>query len=71
MKKREENPPESNHYKNRVDSWFQNDRTKDMLFEDDNLLKDYCEMRGIDYNQYIEFIGNDEKSVVLYCCVEK
>lgn len=35
-----------------------------MLFEDDNLLKDYCEMRGIDYNQYIEFIGNDEK--VLY-----
>ena len=64
MKKREENPPESNHYKNRVDSWFQNDRTKDMLFEDDNLLKDYCEMRGIDYNQYIEFIGNDEKSVV-------
>lgn len=51
MKKREVNPPESNHYKNRVDSWFQNDRTKDMLFEDDNLLKDYCEMRGIDYRK--------------------
>lgn len=64
MKKREATPPESDHYKNRVNSWFLNDREKDSLFEDENLLKDYCDMRGIDYDQYIEFINDDENSEI-------
>lgn len=64
MKKRETTPSESDHYKNRVNSWFLNDREKDSLFEDENLLKDYCEMRGIDYSQYIEFIIDDENSEI-------
>ena len=64
MKKRKDNPPESDHYKNRIDSWFANDRSKDGLFEDEDLLKDYCDMRGIGYDQYLDFITDNSSADV-------
>ena len=41
LKKKEENPSLAVHYKNRVDSWFENNFSKDKVFEDKDLLLDY------------------------------
>lgn len=63
-KKRVENPKLADHYINRVNSWFENDDTKDELFQDRNLLKAYCIHRDIDFEQYKEFMVNDRKSKI-------
>lgn len=64
LKKRKGNPHICDHYVNRVKDWFSDDRTKDDLFKDANYLKDYCELREIDYDQYLEFLNNDINSNV-------
>lgn len=63
-KKRVENPKLADHYINRVNSWFENDDTKDGLFQDRDLLEAYCIHRDIDFEQYKEFMVNDRKSKI-------
>ena len=45
LKKKEENPSLAVHYKNRVDSWFENNFSKDKVFEDKDLLLDYLKQQ--------------------------
>lgn len=46
------------HYKNRVNSWFSGNFRFDLLFDDSNLLEEYCEYRGFDYESYKEMLSS-------------
>ena len=61
LKKRKSNPAEKDHFKNRVDAWFNDDWSKDDVFKDIESLEKYCEIRGITLDQYKDFI-NDNSS---------
>jgi len=52
LRKRDDNPEPSEHYKTRVDSWFKNDKSRDDIYEDENLLKKYCEHVEIAFDDY-------------------
>ena len=58
LKKKDANPSIAEHYKNRVDSWFNGDFGKDEVFEDKNLLLNYLKLQNIDFDDYIELITN-------------
>jgi type I restriction enzyme M protein len=67
LRKRDDNPEPSEHYKTRVDSWFKNDKSRDDIYEDDNLLKKYCEHVEIafdDYKTLLEY--NPSESLLNY-----
>ena len=48
----------SEHYRNRVQTWFKGDFTKDGLFEDAHLLDSYCHMQGISRDLYTSLLQN-------------
>jgi type I restriction enzyme M protein len=52
LRKKDENPSLSDHYQNRVNSWFSNDFSKDDIFDDDYLLDEYCSYIDIDTDYY-------------------
>ena len=57
LKKKDDNPSIATHLKNRVDSWFENNFSKDKIFEDKELLIDYLELQNIDMEDYKKFIS--------------
>ncbi|MBR3363068.1 MAG: N-6 DNA methylase [Bacilli bacterium] len=57
LKKKDDNPSIATHLKNRVDSWFENNFSKDKIFEDKELLIDYLELQNIDIEDYKKFIS--------------
>lgn len=57
LRKKKTNPPLIEHYKNRVDDWFDCKFDKDIIFEDKELLIDYLDKQNIDYDDYIEFLN--------------
>lgn len=57
LRKKNSNPSLEEHFKNRVDSWFECDFDKDVIFEDKELLKDYLDKQNIGYEDYIEFLN--------------
>lgn len=58
LRKKDENPSLAEHYKNRVNSWFDGNFEKDKVFDDIQLLKSYLSMQKIDYEDYIELLSN-------------
>lgn len=48
LERKDDNPAEQEHYLNRVSNWFDGNMDKDEVFEDSNLLEEYCI-----YNDYI------------------
>lgn len=58
IRKKKDNPTLSEHYKNRVDSWFNGNFGKDKIFDDKNLLQEYLNLQNIEYNDYVEFMNN-------------
>lgn len=58
LRKKDDNPSLADHFKNRVDSWFNGDFGKDKVFEDQELLKSYLNMQNIDYNDYMDLLKN-------------
>src|SRR5699024_3140418 len=58
LRKKDENPSLAEHYKNRVNSWFNGNFEKDKVFDDIQLLKSYLSMQKIDYEDYIELLSN-------------
>jgi type I restriction enzyme M protein len=63
IRRKKENPAPADHFKNRVDAWFNYDKTKDGLFEDEHLLKLYCshlELNFKDYQTLLKGEPNDE-----------
>ena len=59
LRKKKDNPSVAEHYKNRVDSWFNFDFDKDKIFEDKEILMDYLEKQEIDYEDYLEFMNGN------------
>lgn len=52
LRRRDENPDASTHYKNRVEAWFQADDEKDAIFADCGVLADYCAHCQLDADAY-------------------
>lgn len=67
IRRKKNNPNISVHYKNRVDAWFSSDNSKDLVFEDGNLIEEYCKHVGIDYSEYCEWLkGGDIPSATIF-----
>lgn len=60
LRKKDENPPLAEHFKNRVDSWFNGNFDKDEVFDDKEILVSYLKMQNIEYNDYIELLTSHE-----------
>ncbi|MBV4417483.1 N-6 DNA methylase [Clostridium tyrobutyricum] len=56
MRRKYSNPDVSEHYMNRVNSWFEADYSKDIVFEDELYIDEYCKHCEIDTNEYQEWI---------------
>ncbi len=52
IRRKKENPAPADHFSNRVNAWFNFDKTKDGLFEDEDLLKRYCNHLEFDFEDY-------------------
>ena len=63
LRRRGNAPSLSEHYKNRVNHWFDSDHSADILFEDQELLARYCAHCGIDETEYTDFLQNQKLSV--------
>ncbi len=65
LRRRKENPAPALHFKNRVDAWFNYDKTKDGLFEDEQYLKRYCDHLELDFTDYQTLLqGNPNESLL-------
>ncbi|MDD4688941.1 MAG: N-6 DNA methylase [Eubacteriales bacterium] len=56
MRKKSTNPALHKHYQNRVNLWFNKDFDKDEIFEDIEILENYCSHIGVDFDEYKKFI---------------
>jgi len=52
IRRKKENPAPADHYFNRVNAWFKSDNSKDDVFEDEHLLKKYCNHVELIYEDY-------------------
>lgn len=52
LRRKKTDPSLSEHYRNRVETWFSGDSTKDGIFEDYPLLEKYCSHIGVSVNVY-------------------
>jgi type I restriction-modification system DNA methylase subunit len=52
LRRKDDNPPPAEQYKNRVNAWFEGDFEADTFFEDAQLLKDYCIHIKIPFDDY-------------------
>lgn len=62
LRRRKENPAPADHYRNRVESWFNGDDRKDALFADEKYLRNYCnhlEYTLADYKTLLQGSPND------------
>lgn len=57
LRRKETNTPDDEHYRNRVNSWFSQHNEADTVYEDENLLVDYCTHCKHDINDYKEFLN--------------
>lgn len=64
LRKKENNPSLAEHFKNRVNSWFDNKFDKDVIFEDKQLLYNYLDMQNMEYDDYLNlFEGKISKNL--------
>ena len=59
LRRKSVNPSLAEHYKNRVDTWFNGDETKNAVFEDYPLLEAYCQHIGIPIDTYKNLFANN------------
>ncbi len=52
LRRKTDNPDTAEHLQNRVNAWFKNDFSKDVIFEDNHLLTDYCNHININPENY-------------------
>jgi type I restriction-modification system DNA methylase subunit len=71
LRRKQENPSQAEHYKNRVDSWFKGDKTKNGIFEDEELIQSYCDRIEIDFSEYITLLESKPSKELLDCDIFK
>ncbi len=64
LRRKDDNPPPSAHYRNRVNAWFKNNRSKDAVFLDEHLLRAYCVHIGIDFDDYCTLLDGKPNSAL-------
>lgn len=57
LRRKETNTPDSDHYRNRVDSWFGNHHDADEVYQDEWLLQEYCRKQGYQPDDYKAFLA--------------
>ncbi len=65
LKRRKENPSSADHYKNRVDAWFKNDMSKDVIFADEHFIKKYCDHLEYNFDDYKTLLEGSPNENVL------
>lgn len=60
LKKRDDSVNLVDHYKNRIELWFEGDFSKDFVFDDFDYISKYCEKIGIDTTSYKEFLKSKQ-----------
>ncbi|RKE81621.1 N-6 DNA methylase [Chryseobacterium sp. AG363] len=65
IRRKKEEPAPADHFKNRIDSWFKSDETKDDIFEDEHLLKHYCIHLEISLKHYKTLLNGSPSSELL------
>lgn len=63
LRRKQIKPDLAEHYKNRVEDWFSENFSDDNIFEDHNLLQQYCQHCGLDIKHYQAFLKNQEHSL--------
>jgi len=59
LRKKPENPAPADHYFNRVNSWFKGEENNDLIFQDEDLIKRYCDHLDINFDGYKIFLAGD------------
>lgn len=59
LRRKETNTPDSEHYRNRVECWFNQYHEGDETYEDEDLLRAYCEHCGYDLEDYLGFMSGN------------
>lgn len=59
LRRKETNTPDAEHYCNRVENWFNQHHEGDEIYEDEDLLADYCEHCGYDLEDYLCFLSGN------------
>jgi len=63
LRRKETNTPDSDHYQNRVNSWFLQNDNADEIYQDSDLMDKYCQHLGYSIEEYQEFLkGNMTES---------
>jgi len=52
LRRKDNNPEPAEQFQNRVDAWFRSDKTKNGIFEDEHLIRQYCNRVEFDFNDY-------------------
>lgn len=65
LKRKKENPDPADHYKNRIDSWFDNDSSKDGIFDDEHLIEKYCNHLEYSFDDYRTLLEGSPNSNIL------
>ena len=69
LRKKKTHPVLDEHYKNRIQSWFHNDKRKDIVFEDYHLFEAYCTHIGVkpeDYKALFTYTADWKKALGSY-----
>ncbi|WP_407517513.1 N-6 DNA methylase [Elizabethkingia anophelis] len=65
LRRKRENPAPSDHFKNRVNAWFNFDTSKDGIFEDEHLLKLYCNHLEFNFDDYQSLLKGSPNETLL------
>jgi type I restriction-modification system DNA methylase subunit len=66
LRRKDTNPDIAEHYKNRVESWFNgNDADKEKVFNDSHIIEAYCEHCGFDYEEYKTLLKGNPSDKIL------
>ncbi len=65
IRRKNENPAPADHFKNRVTAWFNYDKSKDGLFEDEHLLKRYCNQLELKFKDYQTLLEGKPSTALL------
>lgn len=65
LRRKETNTPDAEHYKSRVECWFNQSENADEVYQDTELMEKYCEHLGYALDDYQEFLkGNMTESFI-------
>lgn len=65
LRRKDDNPAPADHYRNRVNAWFDGDTGKDGVFADAHLLQAYCDHIGIGLADYQTLLQSNPSPTLL------